>query len=533
LQFSAKNSVMINRKKHPTLLNHLVALFSITLIFLSYSGINRLIAGDEGFYTVAARFITQGNWPYLDFFFPQMPLMPLILAGWFKLFGESWYTARIFSTFVTTLTSVFIWLLIYNTLKDCEIKSIKLALAYVGALLFLSSHLTFAWLTISKNYALTTLFLTLALYFQLKKDETKNELNKKVFLALTALALTLSFNTRLYTICLLPFHLYVNSKKDGRFALSLVLLYLLVCIIGSLPTLVLFLIDFKAFIFNNLSFHLNRSSNDPYINLSSKVDILKILFKLRPTKQFFGADFLILFLASSIAVFFNLHSNKHRKIIFYSYFTAIALFFVSYLPNPNYVQYFCIITPFLAVTMVVGFTILEPKRHLALTLFLLIATAFYTPNNLNLYNQGGVGTIGVSANLNIREKKIPYFVSITNELNKLYFSLAKNNNIRNFTVFALWSGYLLGCTPKLIPYKGTENHFTFRIAHKLSKEEQNNYHLFSRNDTLAVIAKGEPDILILGTNHSAGRYKEAISLGGYKLFKAVGGMGIFINQRLV
>ena len=40
----------------------------------------RVIDVDEGFYLSAASLVANGASPYIDFFFPQMPILPVLLA---------------------------------------------------------------------------------------------------------------------------------------------------------------------------------------------------------------------------------------------------------------------------------------------------------------------------------------------------------------------------------------------------------------------------------------------------------------------
>ncbi len=47
----------------------------------------RPIDGDEGYYATAARLVSHGRTPYLDFFYPQMPLLPYVYAPAFKVVG--------------------------------------------------------------------------------------------------------------------------------------------------------------------------------------------------------------------------------------------------------------------------------------------------------------------------------------------------------------------------------------------------------------------------------------------------------------
>ncbi len=57
----------------------LFLLVLLLLFFLQISS-SRLVAGDEGFYTLATKLVSQGRVPYKDFFYPQMPLLhpPLV-----------------------------------------------------------------------------------------------------------------------------------------------------------------------------------------------------------------------------------------------------------------------------------------------------------------------------------------------------------------------------------------------------------------------------------------------------------------------
>lgn len=65
---------------------------------LSYA-LTRAFAWDEGFHLLAAQLILAGKRPYLDFCFPQTPLNAYLMAGWMRLFGDTWRAAHVFETF--------------------------------------------------------------------------------------------------------------------------------------------------------------------------------------------------------------------------------------------------------------------------------------------------------------------------------------------------------------------------------------------------------------------------------------------------
>jgi uncharacterized membrane protein len=69
---------------------------ALTIILLPMAWA-RLIDGDEGFYLVAARLVSEGKRPYEDFFIPMVPLLAYVQGGWCALFGRGWYLARTLS----------------------------------------------------------------------------------------------------------------------------------------------------------------------------------------------------------------------------------------------------------------------------------------------------------------------------------------------------------------------------------------------------------------------------------------------------
>ena len=70
---------------------------SLSAVFVSL-GLVRLVVRDEGFYLLAADLVMRGERPYLDFFYPQTPLLPYLYGAWLRLFGHTWVAARVFRT---------------------------------------------------------------------------------------------------------------------------------------------------------------------------------------------------------------------------------------------------------------------------------------------------------------------------------------------------------------------------------------------------------------------------------------------------
>ena len=66
--------------------------------------------GDEGFYALAARNVAHGIKPYRDFLFIQMPFMACAYGAWFRIFGVSIASGRVFSIVMTAFAIVFVML---------------------------------------------------------------------------------------------------------------------------------------------------------------------------------------------------------------------------------------------------------------------------------------------------------------------------------------------------------------------------------------------------------------------------------------
>src|SRR5580704_14951471 len=87
----------------------LIPVFVGLMWFFLFIAHHRFIDGDEGFYLLASRLVMEHKAPYLDFFYPQAPLLPYAYGLWMKLFGISWFSARSFSATLTTILGLLIY----------------------------------------------------------------------------------------------------------------------------------------------------------------------------------------------------------------------------------------------------------------------------------------------------------------------------------------------------------------------------------------------------------------------------------------
>ena len=118
-------------------------------IFLTVSRF-RLVDGDEGFYLLTSRLVTEGKLPYHDFLLTQMPLLPYVYGWWMRFAGMTWFSARLLSAVLAAALGTALYSEVYK-------QTGKWAAGLLAALLFLSSTHVFAWLTVVKTYALSSL----------------------------------------------------------------------------------------------------------------------------------------------------------------------------------------------------------------------------------------------------------------------------------------------------------------------------------------------------------------------------------------
>ena len=115
-----------------------------------------VVNGDEGWYALGARFVSQGRLPYRDFAFTQGPAYLYVLAP-FVRFLPYVYTARAVSV---VCTAVSIGLLIATARRVGGKWTARVACV---ALLATIPSLPY-WLSITKTYSLACLFLSAAFF---------------------------------------------------------------------------------------------------------------------------------------------------------------------------------------------------------------------------------------------------------------------------------------------------------------------------------------------------------------------------------
>lgn len=500
-------------------------LFLAQLLFFLPLALQRLIARDEGFYVIAAKAVMHGDIPYLEFFYPQMPLLPYVYGIWFLIAGYSFEAARVLSALLACGTGMMICA--YLTKRYGKLAGVA------GIVLFCTSSFTYPWLLTAQTYSLS-LFLLFMAFFILSK---RRIFFLNIFL-LSGFVFGLSVNTRLFFAGLLPFFLiYIwQTESERKIKLQSILYFLTGMGLTFIPHLFFILHDFDVYYFNNLGYHLSRSAKAFDAELKHKFKILRVLLGFDVSKKFHGFQFALLFYISS---FYLLVKLKSIFSVEAALFLAYLVFALSLLPSPAYVQYFCITVPFFVIAAVSAIKEFEHKllsstsdthkklrrrAHLLVSGAALFALYLWnTPLDMHKYTQSGEGVIGIGNAKNAKDWRLSRISEVAAKIDMLSDEDSK--------VFSWWPGYLVSTRAKNFP--GTENHFATLAAQRVNPEKAEAYKLLSKQDQRELISKGEFDLLVLHKRNLNKRMKTSLKAGAYQKVDSIGRVLFFAQTASV
>jgi hypothetical protein len=461
----------------------------------------RLIDGDEGFYLMASRLVSEDRTPYRDFFFTQMPLTPYLYGLWMQVAGSSWIAARALSAILAAILGTLIFSLVAAHTK-------KASSGLFAAFLFVSSTLVFGWFTIAKTFAVSGLFLFLA--FALIRS---NVLASGVFLALAV-------DARLYLAGVLPLFLwwvYRDRNQTVRLLAGFGL--------GVLPNLIFLLWDADAYLFGNLLFHSIRSESGIVGNLPQKLYLM--------TQLFFGGGAgnglqwsLLVGSLVCLQAARKLGDTVSRRAVE----LAALLSVISLLPTPSYVQYFCLCVPFLIVAAVSsGSRTLQEMKSTRAKRLAAVATAalalLYTAasaGDLGRFTRTGDGLNGIRS----RTLAPNWSVDAVRSVSRAIDQFAGPGE----SVLSLWPGYIF--ESKAAPFPGLENNTGRERVDALRPGDAARYHILPQDEIERQIADLKPRLVVIGNQESmfveASPYLEMLNRSGYRVVATVLGSSIWL-----
>lgn len=445
---------------------------------------HRLVDVDEGYYLLAAKLVTEGKTPYIDFFYPQMPLLPYVYGWWMKLFGASWYSARCLSALLAIALGALVYFHLTKTTG-------KRSLGFLGAALFAFSSFSLAWFTVVKTYSLSALLVFLSYLFLRSSSASP----KKYFWG--GLFLGLAVDTRLLLaglvlaaaaqILWLDKTPGIRASRLGWWAFGF---------LAALSLNGFFLTNPDNFFFNNLGYHLLRSDYGAAETLKLKLETGLKLFGIGATEPAFALQFLLLFLAALF--FFRPFSNFAQKPLLGAIFAA-SLLIISFFPTPAYTQYFCVAVPFMIVVLLESlagrwkewFPPQGKKSRpvwrwgLSAALFLYLAGGIFDGYRYAFWGERVPG-------IDLSENAGNWKVEIIREISGLIDAYSTRTGE---AVISWWPGYFV--ETEAVPLPGMENNFGLAIASRLTAEERRKYRIVSEEEIVREIRQRQVGLVVL------------------------------------
>ena len=288
------------------------------------------------------------------------------------------------------------------------------------------------------------------------------------FLLLAGLSFSISVGIRLhfargsYTNLSLPLFIV---EKDARF-----FTFFIGSLIGALPAVLMLIASTDLFLFNNLGYHQLRNRVGLIGGFHQKISTLRNLIGYGNHTGYISWQFLIIGIAALLENILRFRRGEGLSLYFG---IALTLFVVSILPTPVYLQYFCILVPFLVIDAASFFDrLIKKKNFLALGIGLAAMLVFLYPLKQEYlrYTDTGRAIPGVYNKRNA----LNWDMETLNEVAKAVDEQIESNQ----EVLTTWPGYLIGTKAK--PVSGFENHFPISVAHKLSEKELKLYKIVSK-----------------------------------------------------
>jgi 4-amino-4-deoxy-L-arabinose transferase-like glycosyltransferase len=433
----------------------------------------RLIDGDEGFYSTAARLVTEGKIPYKDFFYPQAPVLPFVYGGAVWLAGPNLASLR-FVSIVFSLATVALWgwflLKKYGNHRG-------VVFVAIGFLAF--NPFFISWGVTVKTYALANLLATLALISVWHAVSSA----RRGWLVAAGFSSGLLVSTRLLyatvPLVILGWLIVRSMRADDRLCFRHTALFLLGMLAGCVPSMILFTHEPEVFVFNNIGYHLLQSDVPSVIEHGS--GSLKSVLDLLLNHPYLSLQFLLACVGIyAVITFAGNEADYEKSFALLTITVVIAFLATTLIPSSLYEQYFTgPLAPFLTPLVAAGLYSLWERFRIA---FFACGMAALTFSLAEFINEAGKASMS-------RVWTFESYSAIADSI--------KSHTLETDTVLSPWPGYVFESGRRYVP--GLENHFGLLAAKKLTHEQQLRYHISGVDEIVATIQAREPEVVALGS----------------------------------
>ncbi|GAP07745.1 MAG TPA: hypothetical protein DEQ80_08930 [Anaerolinea thermolimosa] len=324
----------------------LIGLFVLVILFGLMGDLGKIMTSlnrNEHMYITAGVLVSQDKVLYRDFAFLQMPYLPLLYAGLFKVFGlESYYllTGKIVSFLALIAAGAAVFFLSKRVLSS------RLLAFGLAALFVMNLTIVIPSREVSNYITPLALSLWAVYFFHLSLTSSRYA---RLLTGFSGFLVALAVGSRLtYLPIVLPFAivlgLYSLGQKDGRLSVLVARLasFTAGLLIGWLPVIGFLFSDPTSFMFNNLGYH---RLNTQWRFLTGYTDAMSLSSKI-----FFGVEIflrpenLMLLIAIVLGGVFTIREAWLSKQVPYGLVLGSLLLITSLVmavsPTPSFVQYY-------------------------------------------------------------------------------------------------------------------------------------------------------------------------------------------------
>lgn len=300
---------------------------------------------DEGFHLIAAKLISQGRTPYIDFCFPQPPLNAYFNAGLFLLFGTSWRITHVFASLFLAAAS---YLSAEFVLLRFNVSRWRWPCALLAALLTGLNEIVFQFGPIAQAYAISMLCCVIAFRVTVASVWRESCVSSLAAGIASGAAACSTLLTAPVAPVLLGWLLICNEagnrwKKAAAFLLGNV--------VPFIPVLVIFVKAPRQTFFNVVEYQaLFRRVNWGDIN-AHDFDVFTAWIDSVPT--------FLLVCSAAFGLFFVARESGWERRLKAEYYlvAALAVSLAAYVStaHPTFQRYFIVAVPFFGILAAVGF----------------------------------------------------------------------------------------------------------------------------------------------------------------------------------
>ncbi len=513
--------------------------FSITFLVLLDFDMNKDLDHDEHQFVASGKlYATNMLIPYKDYPYFHMPNLVFIYAAIFKYTDHIFFAARFFNVVCALFTLVLIFYVASTQFSAYNL--IVQFLIGAGSVILLATNPVFTFTNgIAWNHDLPALLVLLAFLFHCYGAK-QGKAKKWVFLS--GIFFGLGAGTRLTVItAIIPFvvtlFLYpaAQSRRDKFY---LVLSFSLGLLLSLTPSLLLFVLAPKQFIFGNIGYaelhkiYSHKMGYDNVMTLGGKFKVfINEIIEMPANLMLY---LLFIFIISSTGI---LKLHKTMTNYFEIFFILLLIPFIliaSFMPAVPHEQYFFMPIPFLVLGIVYGMAsfrenVEKTKWGLRLFAFCVIASSIYSSNI--------------------------YFQTLKNECYRIY----KYHDINKVIAINEWKpvqihqagieianivhgGRVLTLAP-IFPLEGgaeiyeefATGPFAWRTAGFLPENERKELGVISKDDLNDFLKNKQPEAILVGmeSEEMEKPFEDYGQQNGYKLLQTLHVKRLWVSSHLI